>query len=400
MSYELKRRVPWKTAGFTCALILIALFAFRPFHTRAKTTEPGLAPMIVGAAKVERTQLAREVVFDSEFRPFQEIDLHAKVAGYVQSITVDIGDRVTEGQLIATLELPEAQNELDRAIASQRRSEEEIKRAEAAYEEAHLTYGRLMTIDKAQPHLLAQQDLDTAQAKEKTAFATVAAAREQANVSTAEVKKLKTMLDYARITAPFSGVVTKRYADKGALIQAGTSSSTQTLPLVRLSQIDKLRLIIPVQVSAVSYVKAGEPIEVRVPALKKIVSATITRFTHQMDMATRTMETEVDLDNPNLELIPGMYASVALKVDQKTNALTVPIEALARQKSGSSVYLIKKDGSIEERALELGMETPARVEVLSGLQENDLVMIGSRTQVKPGQKVSAKMVELHGAEHY
>jgi RND family efflux transporter MFP subunit len=355
--------------------------------------------LTVAAATVERGELSRELVFDSELRPYQEIDLHAKVAGYLQNIGVDIGDVVKEGQLIALLELPEAENELDRAMASQRRSEEEIKRAEAAYEEVHLTFTRLAAIDKVQPHLLAQQDLDTAQAKEKTAFASVASAREQANVSAAEVKKLRTMLAYARITAPFSGVITKRYADKGALIQAGTSSSTQALPLVRLSQIDKLRMVFPVSISAVSEVHSGQPVEIRVPALKKILAATITRSAHRMDSVTRTMEVEIDIPNPGGELIPGMYASVSLQVEGKTNALTVPVEALARQKSGNSVFVINSSGTIEEHAVQLGLETPTRVEVLSGLSEKDLVMIGSRTQVKPGQKVTPKLLNLHGTDN-
>jgi RND family efflux transporter MFP subunit len=388
----------WKTA-FAGVALLAALLLFRPFHARAKSDPPPHSALTVAAAKVERTPMARELVFDSEFRPYQEIDLHAKVAGYLQSITVDIGDTVKEGQLIAQLELPEVENDLQRAAASQRRYEEDIKRAEAAYEEARVSHGRLASIDKAQPHLIAQQDLDTATAKEKTAFASLAATREEANVASAEAQKLQTMLKYARITAPFAGVITKRYADKGSLIPAGISSSTQALPLVRLSETDKLRLSFPVSVSYVSQIHVGQPVQVRVPSLKRVIPAIISRSAQRMDMSTRTMETEVDLPNPGCELIPGMYASVTLEVDQKTNALTVPVQALARGKSGATVVVISPQGILEERRVELGLESPSRVEVLSGVHEDELVMIGSRTQVKSGQKVIAKAIDLPSNEN-
>jgi len=183
-------------------------------------------------------------------RPYQEIELHAKVSGFVQNITVDVGDHVKEGQLIAELELPEVEHDLDHALASQRHAAQQIRRAQAAWDDAHLTLDRMASVEKAQPNLIAQQDIDTATAKERGAEADLAAAREQESAAAAEVNKLKTMLQYARITSPFEGVVTKRYADKGALIQAGTSSSTQAMPLIRLSQNNSLRLVFPVWLSA------------------------------------------------------------------------------------------------------------------------------------------------------
>jgi RND family efflux transporter MFP subunit len=385
--------------GGSVSLLAVLFFLLRPQHARAKPGQNSAELPVVAAARVTREDLSRELLIDSEFRPYQEIDLHAKVAGYVQNITVDVGDHVKEGQLIASLELPEVQDDLDRAIATQKRSAEEIKRAEAVYEEAHVAFTRLVATDKAQPHLIAQADLDTAQAKDRTGAATFAAAREQANVAAAETKKLRTMLDYARITAPFSGVVTRRYADKGALIQAGTSSSTQAMPLIKLSQNDLLRLVFPVSVSFVSQIKLGEPVEIKVPALKKTIPAKISRCSGKIDTSTRTMDAEVDIPNADFELIPGMYAAVNIQADRRTNTLTVPIEALSRQKSVSTLFVITPEGTIDERSVQLGLETPAKVEVLSGVQENDLVMIGSRTQVKPGQKVHPKLIDSHPAEN-
>ena len=348
--------------------------------------------MVVGAAKVQRESLARELVFDSELRPYQEVELHAKVAGYVQSINVDIGDRVKEGDLIATLELPEAQNDLDRALAAQHHSEEDIKRAEAAYEEAKLGLNRLRQIEKARPNLIAQQEIETADAREKTTSAGLAGARAQAAASEAEVRKLKTMLQYARITAPFDGVVTERYADKGALIQAGTSSSTQAMPLVRLSDNRRLRLVFPVSVSFVAGIAPGKTVQVEIPGSHKKLAAKITRTTQKVNTSTRTMNAEVDIANDDYTLIPGMYATVRLEADTKPNALALPVEALSRAKN-PTVYVINRDGVIEERKVKLGIEAPEKVEALEGVNEGDLVMIGSRTQVKPGQKVLAKILD-------
>src|SRR5262249_11127974 len=155
---------------------------------------------------------------------------------------------------------------------------------------AHLSYSRLLAVDKSRPNLIAQQELDTALAKDRTAESGLAAAKDQVEVSRAELNKLKTMLKYCRITAPFSGTITKRYANPGALIQAGVSSSTQALPLVRLSQNDRLRLAFPVSVSSVSKVKVGDPVEIHIESLQRNMAGEIARFTRKVESATRTME--------------------------------------------------------------------------------------------------------------
>ena len=182
-------------------------------------------------ARVTRQDLYNEVTFPAEFRPYVEVELHAKVSGYVREMKVDFGDRVKAGQLLATLEVPELHDELHNAIATQ-------QKAEADYTNAHLIYMRLAAVNKDHPNLVAQQDLDTAEAKDRTTSAAIAATR-------ADVEKYQTLVAYTRITAPFDGVVTKRYADPGALIQAGTTSDTQSMPLVRVSDNYLLRLDFP-----------------------------------------------------------------------------------------------------------------------------------------------------------
>ncbi len=377
-------------------LVLVAISAWVLRPSRAKAKAEGAAPdsFVVAATKVLREDLWREQVFEAEFRPYEEIELHAKVSGFVETLTVDVGDRVTNGQLLATLEIPELNDDLEHAQALERRSQEEVKKSEAEHEESHLAYARLAAVEKAKPHLVAQQDIDLIQAKDRAAEATWETAKQQIEVAKSDVKKLQTMLKYCRITAPFNGVITKRFSDPGALIQNSGSASTA---LVRLSQNDRLRLVFPVSVSFVALIKSGDPVEIRIPSVGKAFSGVISRFTRKVETATRTMDVEVDVPNPDLALIPGMYASVALRLEHREKALVLPVEAVSRQKA-ASVYLINNESTIEERMIKLGLETANKLEVLDGLSENDRVMVGSRSQVKPGQKVEVKMLEAKTVE--
>jgi RND family efflux transporter MFP subunit len=387
------RKWIWRI-GLLLVVAAASLKLFRPGKASAKNPLAEAELSSVAAAKVLRQDLSKIQVFDAEFRPFEEIDLHAKVTGFVQELEVDVGDRVKAGQAIAVLEIPELTDDLEHARAVEKRSVEEVRKAEATHEEAHLAYTRLAAVDKARPHLVAQQEIDLAMAKDRSAEAAVEAAKQQVEVSRADVKKLRTMLNYSKITAPFDGVVTRRYADPGALVQGNSSSS---MPIIRLSQNEKLRLVFPVSVSYAHLIKAGQPVEIEVRSINKKIRGAISRFTRKIETNTRTMEVEVDVPNPELELVPGMYASAAIDLEHKEKTLVVPVEAVSRQKT-TTVYVIKPNQEIEERAISLGLETPAQLEVLTGLQENDLVMVGSRALVKPGQRVLAKVFEAKKTE--
>jgi RND family efflux transporter MFP subunit len=330
--------------------------------------------------KVTREDLFKEVTMAAEFRPFQEVTLHAKVSGYVGKINVDFGDKVKAGELLATLEVPELEAELARAQAAK-------QKAEADYTNAHLIYSRLQSVNQEHPNLVAQQELDTAQANDLTATAAIAAAQ-------ADFEKYRTMASYTQITAPFDGVVTHRYADPGTLIQAGTASDSQALPLVRVSDNYRLRLDFPVTVDYVKDVQVGDAVAVRVDSLNnKTFTGTISRFTREVDDNTRTMITEVEVPNQNLELMPGMYANVVLKVEKHPQALAIPVEAVSGEKS-PTVLVVNRDHQIEERAVQLGLETPEKFEVLSGLQEGDLVVVGNRAQFQAGEKVETKLLTV------
>jgi RND family efflux transporter MFP subunit len=362
--------------GVVAVLIVLGgLWFWKRTSAPVAAAEP---PVTVAVAKVGREDLFTELTRAAEFRPYLEVELHAKVSGYLNQMNVDFGDKVKAGELLATIEVPELHDQLRSAVAEQ-------QRAEADYTNSHLVYTRLVAVNKDHPDLVAQQDLDTAQARDLAAAAAIAAAR-------ADAEKYQTLVAYTQITAPFDGVVTKRYADPGALIQAGTASDTQSMPLVRISDNYRLRLDIPVQVEYVEDIHVGDPVSVRVDSLGgRTFDGKITRFTDKVEEDTRNMITEIEVDNPRLELVPGMYATVILKVEQRPNALAVPTQAVGGEKD-PTVYVINHDQEIEIRPVALGLETPDKYEVTSGLEEGDLVMIGNRSQVHPGQRVQVKLI--------
>jgi RND family efflux transporter MFP subunit len=369
---------------------------------RAATT--AAATPIVAVAKASRTDLSQTLTLAAEFRPFQEIDVHAKVAGYLKVIYVDVGDRVKAGQLLAVLEIPELKDEVTQDEATVRRSREEInrakadlERAESAHEMAHLASTRLAGVLKSRPNLVAQQDLDDAAGRDRmaeaqvaTAKAGLAAAEEQLAVATAAASKTKTLLEYSRMTAPFAGVVTHRYADTGAMIQAGTSSQTQAMPVVRLSQDDLLRLTIAVPESAVARVRVGEPVEVRVEAVGRTFPGTVARLAARVNAETRTMDTEVDVPNRDLTLVPGMYAYASLALERAKGVVAVPIQSLDRGEDKTTVLTVR-DGTVERREVKLGLESADRVEIVAGLEPDALVVIGNRNQLRPGARVTPKL---------
>lgn len=374
-----RSRKPWLIVGL--AILAVALIPlWRKLAHPAANTPVAVAALAeaqaVPVARVTRQDLFNDLRYYAEFRPYMEVELHAKVAGYVQSITVDFGDKVKAGQLLATLEVPELKDELDAARAAQ-------QKAEADYNDAHLTYGRLMAVEKDHPNLVAQQDLDNAESKDLMTKAAIAAAK-------AEVEKYQTLAAYTRITAPFDGVVTHRYADVGSLIQAGTASDTQSMPVVRVSDNYHLRLDFPVSVAYVKDIHVGDTVEVKVGSLgDKTFPGKITRATDRVNEDTRKMTAEVEVPNPNLELVPGMYATVTLKADKHPQALSIPIEAVPPGNT-STVYVVNSNNEIEERQVTFGIDTPTRWEVLSGLKQGDVVLLGSRSRVKLGQKVEPK----------
>ncbi|HKW56802.1 MAG TPA: efflux RND transporter periplasmic adaptor subunit [Candidatus Acidoferrum sp.] len=364
------------------------------------------APVIVAVAPVTRATISNNLRISGEFKPFQDVDVHAKVAGYIKNIYVDVGDHVKEGQTLAILEVPELAAQLAGADAAVRRATEDIgraqgdlQRARSAHAAAHSAYGRLNDAAKTRQGLVAQQELDDAQAKDLVAEAQVSSAKSELSsaeqglaVAQANQRQYAALADYTHITAPFTGVITARYADTGALVAAGTSSSTQATLVVRLAQVSVLRLVLPVPESVAAQIHLREPVQVFVQALNETIEGKVSRFADSLDLQTRTMETEIDCENRDGRLMPGMYTETVLTLQEKKGALTIPLESVVRNGSDATVLAANAQNILDERHVKLGIEDSARVEVLSGLADGERVVIGNRSEFRSGQKVVPKAV--------
>ncbi len=395
------------TLSWIAAGLLVVVF-FRLSAKSARADQPQVTTLRpVAVALVTRGSVENSITLSGAFRPYQVVDIHAKVAGYIRQISVDVGDKVKEGQVLATLEVPElsaqilgAEATIKRSQDSIRRAQSEVERAESSHEASHFAYARLKQASTARPGLIAEQELDDAFAKDQESQAQVGGARaalseaqNELSVSEASNKQLAAMEAYTHITAPFSGVITKRYADTGALIQAGTSSSTQAMPVVQLAEWSRLRLVVPVPESAVPQIHLGSVVQVRVGALQRAFQGRVARFADALDQQTRTMSTEIDVLNADGTLVDGMYAETALVLSRKNDVLTVPFQAVQEEGSGASVLAVNREGVIQPTEVKLGERGNDRVEVLSGLSEGDQVVVGNRSQFEAGEKVQPKIIE-------
>jgi RND family efflux transporter MFP subunit len=370
--------------------------------------QAGGPSITVGVTSVMKKSLGRQITLSSELVPFQEIDVYAKESGYVKKLMVDYGTHVRAGEVMAILEIPELeaqltedQAEIKNAANQVTRAQHELERYQAQYKALHLQYTRLNGVFESQPGIVAQQEVDDAQGKDLAASsqvdagqAALEAAQSQLSVAKAKLAHDQSLFDYARITAPFAGIVTERYANLGTLVQAGTGSSTQAIPIVKLSEDDLFRLVIPVPESYVRYIKVGDPVDVRVPSLNRTFPGKVARFSVDVQSNTRTMHTEVDVLNPQRVLLPGLYADADLHLDQKKNIESVPVQALSHQGDKTTVLVVNSAGALEERTVEVGIQTSSDVEIVSGLKEGEQVVVSDHSGLKSGEKVVAHTVAV------
>ncbi|MGA8152147.1 MAG: efflux RND transporter periplasmic adaptor subunit [Terriglobales bacterium] len=352
--------------------------------------------------------LGRQITLSSELVPFQEIDVYAKESGYVKKLLVDYGTHVKAGQVMAILEIPELEAQLREDDAQIKNSTDQVSRAqhelyryEAQYKALHLEYTRLNGVFESQPGIVAQQEVDDAQGKDLAAAsqvdagqAALEAAQSQLSMSEAKLVHDQSLFDYSRITAPFAGIVTERYANLGTLVQAGTSSSTQAIPIVRLSEDDLFRLVIPVPESYVQYIRVGDRVDVRVPSLNRTFPGKVARFSVDVREDTRTMHTEVDVQNKDRVLIPGVYADADLTLEHKDDIPTIPLQAVNHEGDKTTVFVVNENHQIEDRPVSLGLQTASDAEVVSGLRAGEQVVVSDRSGVKPGEKVSPQVVQI------
>jgi len=417
-SYGTKRRIRFRLRKTVFSVILIGIalpseLMLSSCSGRSTPVEASASSPMVGVTPVMKKTLGRELTLSSELVPFQEIDVYAKESGYVKKLNVDYGTHVKAGAVMAILEIPELeaqlhedQAEIKNANNQVTRAQHELGRYQAQYQALHLEYSRLNGVFQSQPGLVAQQEVDDAQGKDLAAQSQVDAGQAaleaaQSQVAEAQAKLVhdQSLFDYSKITAPFAGVVTQRYANLGTLVQGGTNSSTQAMPIVRLSQDDLFRLVIPVPESYVQYIHVGDPVAVSVPSLNRTFPGKVARFSVDVREDTRTMHTEVDVANTKDLLLPGLYAQAQLSLDRRQGVPTVPIQALNREGSRTTVYVVNVNGEVEERNVQLGLQTATDAEVTAGVKEGEQVVVSDRSSLSPGEKVRTKVVpvmEYHG----
>ncbi len=368
---------------------------------QADETPQRVAPVVV----VARGPLENTITLTGEFRPFQQVDVHAKVAGYVRRIFVDVGDKVSTGQVLAILEVPElnaqvmgAQADIRRSQDAIRRAQSEIERAESTHQAYHAAYTRLKQASEERPGLVAEQELDDSLAKDqesdaqiRSTRAALAEAQNQLGMAQATLDRLAALQAYSHITAPFAGVVTKRYVDTGALISAGTSSETQSQPVVQLAEWSLSRLEIPVPESAVPMIHLGSIVQVHVLNLNRDFQGRVARFADAVDEETRTMHTEIDVENPQDTLTAGMYAEVKLALQGKKDALTLPVQAVVQEGNEHYVLALDDQNRVQKRNVELGEQTSTTVEIVRGLSEKDRVISAGQSDYAIGEVVQPKL---------
>jgi RND family efflux transporter MFP subunit len=394
-----RKRPLVRTLSTSVLLVAGALAGCRSKSTADTATPTPIAPIAIAS----RQPISNKLDVAGEFIPYLEVDLHAKVAGYIRQMNADIGDKVHQGEVLATLDVPELTAQVAGATAAVSQSSEQIARSQselvdeqANYAALHAESQRLQQASAARPGLIAQQELDNANAKDLAASAQVNAAKSQLSamrqgmkVSEAGKQQVSAMAAYSRITAPFSGVVTARYADPGALIQAGTSNDGSA-PVLRIAEVDKLRLRLPVPASLAAFVKDGDPATIRVSEVGLTLQGTVTRNTDALDPSTRTEQVEIDVPNAQGTLKPGMYATVSMTVHRSGNALTVPITAVDMSTSQPFVMLVDSSNHVVKRNITIGLQTPDHVEVESGIEAGDKVITANLDTYQAGELVDPK----------
>jgi RND family efflux transporter MFP subunit len=362
----------------------------------------------VGVVEVGRMPIDRTLRLSSELVPFQQIDIYAKESGFIKELKVDYGSRVKTGDLIATLEIPELEAQLrqdDAAIKNAgnmvTHAERQLDRVVAQHQVTHLEYTRLSTVAKEKPGLVAQQEVDDKQGLDLASEAQIEVTKAtlesaQSELQQAQARRVhdQTLFDYSKITAPFSGVVTQRYANFGTLVQAATGSSNSVLPIVQLSEDDKYRLVIPVPESYVHYIRIGDPVSVSVPSLNRTFPGRVSRTSVDVKQDTRTMHTEVDVLNPDHVLYPGLYVDATLTLERKGDVVAIPLQSLNRSGDRTTVYVVGPSNTIESRQVILGVQTADHVEIVSGLHQGEKIVVSDRSGLKAGQVVRSQAIEL------
>jgi membrane fusion protein, multidrug efflux system len=322
---------------------------------------PAAAPEVT-VTSPHRGDINRFVTIPGTLRANQQVTLHAKVAGYLKSIAVDAGDTVKAGAVIAEIEMPELVAERARHEAELRIAKAESERVKAAHTKA--------------PDLITPQAADTAEAR--------------LAMAQAALTQNETLLHYSRITAPFAGVVTKRYVDAGAFVPAATASTTPAAAaIVTLMDYSTIRAEVGVPEIEAARVQVGQPVVLTTDSLPgKTFRGKVSRQSGALDERTRSLHVEADFPNQDLTLRPGMYVSIKVGVEQHQGALLVPAAALVKEKAAGFLFTLA-DGKATRVPVKYGFNDGTDVEITEGIAENARVIIPGKVALTSGQAVKA-----------
>jgi len=324
----------------------------------------------VQVMKPTRQDVVQTLRLPATISPYYQTTLYAKVSGYLKSIAVDKGDVVKAGQILAVIDDPELR--------------ERYHQAQSEYEIKKITYERLANVRKENPDVIAKQDVDVAEANYQGAKHAL--------------DQLASMLDYTKVRAPYDGIVTARFVDPGALIQAATSSATQAVPLFTIMDISTLRFYINVPQEDAPLVKKGTPVTIAISGLpEKTLKATVTRSTVALDPGTRSLLAEIDLPNPGHDLAPGMFAEVVLELRRHPDALVVPPAALVSEGSSKFVFTVEQ-GVARKIPVETGIDDGLWIEITSGLTGAENVVVTGKARLSDGLQVKAFPYSLPGGK--
>jgi RND family efflux transporter MFP subunit len=363
-----------------------------------------LGPVVVSTAKAEQRELVDRLNLAGTITPYEQVTLYAKVAGYLRSIKIDIGDHVYKGELLAEIDVPELNTALVEKQALVLKSEAALDQARAGLEQSYaemefadISYKRLKAIHDRDRDVLPQQDVDQARANDGVTRAKWKSAETQVKVAEAalagaraELATLQTMIQYARIEAPMTGVVSERFVDPGALIQVASSSRTQAAPVISIARFDRLRVIVDVPEPSAPFVRPGTAATIEVASISgQPLPASISRVGGVLAPASRTMRVEIDLSNRGERLRPGMTAQVSLALRKMANAVIVPVSALRVEGSERALFVVEGSSARLIR-VKTGIETPEFVQIVDGLRGGEQVVIAAAGALKEGEAVSVR----------
>jgi membrane fusion protein (multidrug efflux system) len=319
-----------------------------------------LAPAAVRVVKAKRGEATRSVTLPGTVVAYQQAALFAKVTGYVKTVKVDKGDSVAEGALLADIEVPEL-------IADRAKYQAEL-------EVASIDFKRIQEAQTKAADLVVPQSIDAAKGKR--------------DIAKANLDRVETLQGFAKITAPFAGVITRRTIDPGAFVAAATAGANPDAAMFVLMDFSEVRVQVPVPEPEVPGIKIGLPVRVLIEELPNTkFEGSITRFAHALDDATRTMLAEIELPNPNKTLRPGMYANIRIVVETKPDALILPTEALVVEKTRNSVFIVA-DQKAKRVVVKTGFNDAGTVEILEGLKEGDPVILAGKQMLVEGQSIT------------